>query len=239
MVRLLPLLLLLLACAPSGPAVRGGGPETPDVPEAGPLAGAGARCSATGCACRPIDEFGLGTGADAETVPPAEGLKRFELRTGRGDDEMRITVEGLGTFTKAAGSPEPGCIYVDLPPGSHRVRYHVIARDPQRGLEARLRISEYSTRFQRWYRTFAYRCGSGSEPCTKDDARDALIALSRVEKGKFDPCGSTKVKGLRFSTDRPPESLVSDFNLHLTLQVYKFVPRFPPESPTCKGVPEP
>lgn len=203
------------------------------------LVGVGRRCpGGIVCTCRPIDEFGRGVSgsSDAEDPPPAEDWKRFELRTGRGNDEMRITVEGLGTFRKSGDSPEPGCIYVDLPPGPTRVHYHVVARDAARGLEARLRVSEYSPAFRRWYRTFAYRCGNGSEPCTIDDARDAVETLGRVPGGKHDPCGSTRIRGLRFSTARPADAAVADFDLHFVLDVYKFAPRFAPETATCKGV---
>ncbi len=202
------------------------------------LVGTSARCKDGVCACRPIDDYGLGQGADAEETPPPAGTKRYELRTGRGNDEYRITVEGLGTFRKSGEDPEPACIYVDLPKGLHRVRYHVVARSPAAGLEARLRVSEYSAKFRRWYRTFAYRCGTGSGPCTKDDARDALKPPppEGVQAGKYDRCGSTRVQGLRFYTDQPGDAAVSDFNLHLVLNVYKFEPRFAPGAKRCSGV---
>jgi hypothetical protein len=206
------------------------------------IAGTSFRCQGQGqgttlCACRPIDEYGLGEGpaADAEDPPPPPGRKRFELRTGRGHDEYRITVEGLGTIRKSGEDPEPACIYVDLPEGARRVRYHVVAREPAAGLEARLRVSEYSPRWKRWYRTFAYRCGTGSGPCTKDDARDALVTPG-VKAGKYDPCGSTRVQGLRFFTDQPADAAVTDFNLQLVLNVYRFAPRFPPGAKRCTGV---
>ena len=168
------------------------------------LTGTSGRCKDGVCACRPIDDYGRGDRkTDVEDPPPAVGMKRYELRTGRGNDEYRITVEGVGTFRKSGEDPEPACIYVDLPPGPQRVRYHVVARSPAAGLEARLRVSEYSARYRRWYQTFAYRCGSGSGPCTKDDARDGLKAPPGVEAGKYDRCGSTRVQGLRFFTDQP------------------------------------
>lgn len=211
--------------------------DTSDVAEgARPLVSTSARCPNGVCVCRPIDDYGRGDAAtDAEDPPPAEGMKRFELRTGRGDDIVKITVEGMGTFTKAAG-PEPGCIYVDLPPGAHRVRYHVIARQEGAGIEPRLRVSEYGAAHGRWYRTFAFRCGGGSGPCTKDDARDALAELGKVARGVHDPCGSTKVQGMRFYSERPADAQVSDFNLQFVLNVYKFAPRFPPDAESCKGV---
>lgn len=204
--------------------------------------GAGARCRGGGkgpelCACREVDQFGHGLSpdGDVESAPPPEGYKRFELRTGRGDDTMRITIEGVGTFVKSGPTPDARCIYVDLPPGAFRVRYHVTAVNPSQGAEPRLRISEYSSRFKRWYRTFAFRCTDGSQPCTKDLARDMFEVLTKQSDGKFDPCGSTKVQGLHFATDREPEAAVGDFNLRMTLNIYKFAPRFPPDTARCKG----
>ncbi len=173
---------------------------------------------------------------DVETAPPAPGMKRFELRTGRGDDTMRITIEGVGTFVKSGPSPEARCIYVDLPAGAHRVRYHVTAANPTQGAEPRLRISEYSEKFKRWYRTFSFRCTDGSAPCSKDLAKDEFDRLVKQSDGKFDPCGSTKVQGLRFSTDREADASVGDFNLQLVLNIYKFTPRFAPDTPNCKGL---
>lgn len=203
-----------------------------------PLPGVGARCTGGVCTCRDVDAAGRGTSpeTDEETSPVPEGHKRYELRTGRGDDTMRITVEGVGTFVKSGFQPEAKCIYVDLPNGAFRVRYHVTAANPAQGAEPRLRISEYSPRFKRWYRTFAFRCTDGSEPCTKDLARDTFQILTKTSTGKFDPCGSTKAQGLRFWTDKEPDAAVGDFNLQLVLNIYKFDPRFPPDAPRCKGL---
>lgn len=207
-----------------------------------PFPGVGARCRGNGqgqemCTCRDVDMYGRGTSpdGDVETSPPPEGHKRYELRTGRGDDTMRITIEGVGTFVKSGPTPDARCIYVDLPPGAYRVRYHVTAVNPSQGAEPRLRISEYSPRWKRWYRTFAFRCTDGAQPCTKNLAEDMFQILAKQSDGKFDPCGSTKVQGLRFWTDREPEAAIGDFNLQLTLNIYKFVPRFPPETARCKG----
>ncbi len=213
--------------------------DTSEVNESiAPLPGVGARCSGGVCNCRDVDAAGRGTSpeTDEETSPVPAGHKRYELRTGRGDDTMRITVEGVGTFVKSGFQPEAKCIYVDLPNGAFRVRYHVTAANPAQGAEPRLRVSEYSPRFKRWYRTFAFRCTDGSEPCTKDLARDTFAILTKTSTGKFDPCGSTKAQGLRFWTDKEPDAAVGDFNLQLVLNIYQFDPRFPPDAPRCKGL---
>lgn len=212
--------------------------DTSDVREEVPvLSGAGARCRGGICACRDVDKFGRGTSPDTdiEAAAPAEGFKRFELRTGRGNDAMRITIEGVGTFLKTGPLPEAACVYVDLPAGAYRVRYHVTAANPMLGSEPRLRISEYSPRWKRWYRTFAFRCADGEQACTKNMAQDMFEQLSKQTDGKFDPCGSTRVQGLRFWTDREPDQAVGEFNLQLVLNIYKFAPRFPPDTARCKG----
>ena len=97
----------------------------------------------------------------------------------------------------------------------------------------------YGEKFKRWYRTFGFRCTDGSQPCTKDLARDEFERLAKQTDGKFDPCGSTKVQGLRFSTDREADAAVGDFNLQLVLNTYKFTPRFAPDTPNCKGLSKP
>lgn len=245
----LALLGVVLGSGCAGPSAekRGGGGsgklppqvlDTSDVRESlGALTGSSPRCQNGICACRDIDADGRGNPeTDAESAPPAEGMKRFELRTGRGDDTMRITVEGVGTFVKSGPNPEARCIYVDLPAGAHRIRYHVTAANPTQGAEPRLRISEYGEKWKRWYRTFGFRCTDGSQPCSKDLAKDEFERLTKQTDGKFDPCGSTKVQGLRFSTDREADANVGDFNLQLVLNVYKFAPRFAPDTPNCKGL---
>lgn len=243
------LLCLTLGAGCSGPTAetkgRGGSGKLPpqvldtsDVLESYPqLPGVGARCQNKVCACREIDAAGRGTSAegDIETAPIPDGHKRFELRTGRGDDTMRITIEGVGGFVKSGPMPEAGCVYVDLQPGVYRVRYHVTAANPTQGAEPRLRISEYSPKFKRWYRTFAFRCTDGEQPCTKDLAADVFAILTKQSDGKFDACGSTRVQGLRFNTDREPDSSVGDFNLQFVLNIYKFAPRFPPDTKNCHG----
>lgn len=240
-------LLAASACAgPSAEKSSGGGSgklppqvlDTSDVQELiGSLSGSSPRCQNGFCTCREIDAAGRGAAeTDAESSPPAPGFKRFELRTGRGDDTMRITIEGVGTFVKSGPTPDARCIYVDLPPGAHRVRYHVIAANPTQGAEPRLRVSEYGEKFKRWYRTFSFRCTDGSQPCTKDLARDEFERLAKQTDGKFDPCGSTKVQGMRFSTDREADASVGDFNLQFVLNAYKFAPRFAPDTASCKGL---
>ncbi|MBL9042149.1 MAG: hypothetical protein JNM83_11135 [Myxococcales bacterium] len=242
-------LLSVVGCAGPSAEKSGGGSgklppqvlDTSDVAEMiAALPGSSPRCQGGLCQCREIDASGRGNAeTDAESAPPAPGFKRFELRTGRGDDTMRITIEGVGTFVKSGANPEARCIYVDLPAGAHRVRYHITAANPTQGAEPRLRISEYGEKFKRWYRTFGFRCTDGSQPCTKDLARDEFDRLAKQTDGKFDPCGSTKVQGLRFSTDREADAAVGDFNLQLVLNTYKFTPRFAPDTPNCKGLSKP
>ena len=106
-----PLLALLSGCAASGAQGEGRGKLPAAALDASPVAesdkglpGSSGRCHEGVCTCRPIDDYGRGERAtDGEDVPPPAGLKRYELRTGRGNDEYRITVEGVGTFRKSVG----------------------------------------------------------------------------------------------------------------------------------------
>ena len=133
-------LLSVVGCAGPSAEKSGGGSgklppqvlDTSDVAELiATLPGSSPRCQGGLCQCREIDASGRGNAeTDAESAPPAPGFKRFELRTGRGDDTMRITIEGVGTFVKSGANPEARCIYVDLPAGAHRVRYHITAAHP-------------------------------------------------------------------------------------------------------------
>src|SRR4051812_32284783 len=124
---------LLASCGgPSGERRTGSGsgklpPQVSDTSEIvesiAPFPGVGARCHGQGqelCTCREVDMFGHGVSpdGDVESSPPPEGHKRYELRTGRGDDTMRITIEGVGTFVKSGPTPDARCIYVDLPAGA-------------------------------------------------------------------------------------------------------------------------
>src|SRR6185295_13063334 len=85
---------------------------------------AGARCSGGACQCR---EAGS---KEAETAPPAEGMKRIEVRLSADGGVAAANISGIGTVS-AAGAPEV-CAYIDLPAGSvHDVDY--LAKETAKG----------------------------------------------------------------------------------------------------------
>jgi hypothetical protein len=174
-------------------------------------------------------------GNTAEEGAIAAGSKRFELRTGRGFDQMTISVEGHGTLAKDAAQAEPSCGYIDLPPGRHAVRVRIGAQDRAQGIHPRLLVNEYGKETHDWYATFAFACGAAG-PCIKDDMGQWLDDVRKVERGIFDKCGSTRVENVRWSVEHSPEQTLEDLVLDFTLHVYKFDPRFRHGTPTCKGL---
>jgi hypothetical protein len=167
---------------------------------------------------------------------PAPGTKRFEIRTGRGADPVSITIEGKGTLTKSTTGPEAQCGYVDLPPGKHRVVIHATAANPELGQEPAVFIREYSPELQSWYDTFQWRCGGGEDMCSIGHMEKFLDEVRAVPRGIFDPCGSVRIEGVKWDAGRAAGAArLADFTVELTLNVYKFPPRFPHGAPTCKG----
>jgi hypothetical protein len=241
--------LLLAACA--APGVAGSRASSPSsaagtsaaggerAAVAGPLVTAGTRCPAGACACRAIDTYGRSTGpAGFDEGAPAEGQKRFELRTGRGYEALTISVAGHGTLTKTGETVEPVCGYLDLPPGEHRVTIHARAtKGEAEGMAPLVAIAEYAPETHDWYDAFGWRCGSDA-PCRKVDLGE-WMHRARIDhpRGIFDPCGSTRVQGIRWDIGHAADYIVEDLTLELTLKVYKFVPRAP-HGGKCKGLPE-
>jgi hypothetical protein len=220
---------LLAGCAGSS------GTAKPSPTEARPIVTAGNRCSGGVCTCRAVDDYGRSLGPAFDEGAPAPGTKRFELRTGRGEDALTVTVERLGAFEKSLRSVEPSCAYVDLPPGKHRVTVHARAANEEAGQQPGLFIREYSAQKNSWYDTFQFRCGSGSELCSLGHMEQFLAEAQKVPRGVWDPCGSVRVEGIRWDGGRGPGSKLSELTLELVLEVYKFEPRFPHGAPTCKG----
>src|SRR4051812_42120518 len=155
-----PLLMMALAvsCASGGH----GKTELAAVPPPnapGPLQTAGPRCQGATCSCRTIDDFGRPAGDGSRNEGDvAPGLKRFEFRTGRGFDPMRVTIDGKGTLVKDPSQVEPTCGYVELGPGRHAVRLRIEAKDAVQGIHPRLLVNEYGRGQNDWYSTFAFGC---------------------------------------------------------------------------------
>jgi hypothetical protein len=216
--------LLLVSCAHSS--------SPPTVKSSASIGTAGDRCPGGVCTCRAVDDYGRGGPSDEKDV--AAGQKRFELRTGRGLDEMEVTVEGRGTLKKSKESPEAACAYVDLPPGKHRVHLHARASE-MGGMVPALLVNEWSARTHDWYGSFQFRCGGG-RTCTKDLLAEWAETDGKRPRGIFDPCGSTRVENLKWDVSHAADVTVEELDLDFVLEVYKFVPRFPHGAKTCKGV---
>lgn len=240
--------LLLGACAsgggPHGAAVSSSanGGKLGALVDERPLVTAGPRCPGGACRCRDVDPSGatLGESPYDSTDPtaspegaPAEGMKRFELRTGRGGDDVQVTVEGRGTLHKNADTIEPQCGYIDLPPGEHRVRLRVKAQPGQVAVP-RLLIYEHGGKTHSWYGTFAMACGSGAV-CTRPELADRTAELKKP-RGLFDPCGSVKASGVRYDSEHDAEDRITALDLEVTLKVYPFAPRFAHGASKCKGL---
>jgi hypothetical protein len=226
--RLFGLALLLGSCASSSSS------GIKPLDDKTPMRTAGARCPGGVCACRPVDNYGNTKDVGFDEGEPAPGTKRFEFRTGRGYDQETIALEGAGAFTKTTASPEPSCSYVDLPPGKHRVTIHSVAANAEVGQEPAVFIREYSPELKSWYDTFQFRCGGG-DVCSLGHMEQFLDEAQKHPRGIWDPCGSVRIEGVKWDGGRGPGAKLSELTVELTLEVYKFPPRFPHGAPTCKG----
>jgi hypothetical protein len=236
MIRLVACLVLAAGCASSGTSGKSETAAPPPPSVGAPLATAGARCAGATCRCRPVDQYNRGTeGNTANEGSITPGEKRFEVRTGRGFDQMTISIDGAGTLTKDTSQTEPSCGYFDLPPGRHAVRVKISAQDRAQGIHPRILVNEYGKETHDWYDTFAFACGANA-PCIKDDMGIWLDEVRKVDRGIFDKCGSTRVENVRWSVEHSPEQTLEDLVLDFTLHVYKFDPRFPHGAPNCKGL---
>jgi len=221
--------LLLVSCA-SSPSVKSPAPAT----NVAPLAVAGPRCKNGECTCRRVDDFQRPLEPAADEQPIAPGHKRFELRTGRGQDPITVTIDGVGRFEKSTTTVEPTCKYIDLTPGKHHIHVRATAADPDGGHVPALFVSEFGAPKQSWYRTFQFRCG-GNEACSIGHMQEWTDEVQKVARGLHDACGSTRVEGVRWDALRSVGPKLAELDLDLTLVVYKFEPRFAHGTLECKG----
>ena len=213
--RVAPLVVVLAAGCASGGHRKTELPTVPPPRSSGPLDTAGPRCSGATCSCRAVDDYGRPTGSGSRDEGEiAAGMKRFEFRTGRGFDAMTVTIDGRGTLTKDASQAEPSCGYVELAPGRHAVRLRILAKDPAQGIHPRLLVNEYGRNTNGWYTSFSFACGAVG-PCIKDDMKDWFDKARAVDRGIYDPCGATRVEGIRWSVEHSPEQTLEDLTLDL------------------------
>jgi hypothetical protein len=230
----LAFLCLLAACTPTKSGIRASGKS---------IATAGTRCASQGgkCTCRRLDDQGEPMDpADFDEGAPPEGYKRFEIRTGRGENPIAVSVDPAGELAKGADSPEPACAYFDLAPGKHTVRMHAEAVNPELGQEPAFYLYEHSPEQKSWYKTFSFRCGGGSDRCTLGHMEEWLGETRHIDRGIYDKCGSTRVTTPRWEATRQVGTTAATglvgLEVELTLEVYKFKPRFPHGAKTCKGL---
>lgn len=190
---------------------------------------AGARCSSTACTCR-------APGDDAESQPPAEGMKRLEIRLSADGGSAVLDSPTLGRFT-AVGAREL-CYYVDVVAGTkHGFSFTSEAASADLGLSPRLAIAEYGPQGHHWYKVHAVECVGSGGRCDRAGAEAWVGSLQTRKRGRLDPCGSLVVTGLDWETSggqaRRDGGLFRDFSVTFEVEVKKFAPRFAPGSTEC------
>jgi hypothetical protein len=178
-------------------------------------------------------------GGDAEAAAPASvEHKRLELRL-RSHHDLWLRVGEL-TFYKDRERPE-ACFYIDLPsPGTGEKprRYDVELRgsNPD-GVGAGLSISELGVAARSWYHTFRFACGAPGA-CSFEELDELKVAARRAvaEGALFDPCGSLKVRDVRWDTRVAPDhEFPGDLTLQLNLDVTNAVPDRRRGDPNCSA----
>jgi hypothetical protein len=189
---------------------------------------AGHRCaSGDFCACRAPD------GADdAEKAPPAEGLKRFEVRVASSDGQAWVTIDGRERLYKSPERAED-CYYLDLAPGDHTVSLRAKSQTEAGGVGAALSVSEYNAKNGLWYDAFRFGCGAPGA-CAKEQIEDWKAAVEKDRTKMWDPCSATKIRSLAWETGRMPDALhPEEIKVTFTLKIATNPPSRPPRDPEC------
>lgn len=225
-----------LACASSAPREGAALETVQHVDRAAPASSnaqlAGARCKGPepGCRCRVA-------GDDAEVDPPAEGMKRFELRLAAAGGEAVLESPVLGRF--AASGDTERCFYIDVVPGStNTFVFTARALRPESGMAPTFSMTEYGAAGPWWYHVIAVDCVGAQGRCDRAGAdRWAARNLQQRKRGRLDPCGSSVVHGLKWDTTGGQHErdggLYRDFTVRFDLEVKKFTTRFAPGSTEC------
>lgn len=199
--------LLAVACSGATDAMPPVGERMTTGTLRGPL------CKSQFCACKQ---------SPRDAGAPAGSLKRFELRAGPADNEMWVTVDGNSLYKSKERVTD--CFYIDLGPGKHHV---TLRAQGKAAVGANLDISELAPKNWWWYQTFNFECGSNV--CDVPQLEQWQSETADLGT-KHDPCGSTKILGVKYQTGRLPDGLHPvDLFVELDLQVYSFVP----DKPSC------
>jgi hypothetical protein len=162
------------------------------------------------CKCREGGEDG-GVGV------PTDGRKRFEIRMESAYD-LWVTLPDTTLYK----SPETAvaCFYVDLSPGKQPF---ALRASNAAGVSFALEIHELGTDTKSWYDTFEFKCGHPGV-CTFAELADKG-GSAKVKGGKYDACGSTRIKNVIWDHSKSPDGQVpSELALQGTLDIYKFKP---------------
>jgi len=194
---------------------------------------AGARCkSGAPCICRNRDG---GPQAQAESPPPDEQHKRFEIRLGATGGGATLDSPTLGHFT--AGADE-ACFYIDVLPGTTSdITFTATEAVKEGGIGPHLQIAEYGPKGPWWYDVIGVSCPGPNGRCNRD-AADAWSADAKGRKrGRVDPCGSSVVSRLTWDTSggvgNRELGLFKDFTVHFTMEVKRFQTQWPPHAKEC------
>jgi hypothetical protein len=192
---------------------------------------AGARCQSSRCVCREP-----GGDDDAETAPPSEGSKRFEIRLAANASEASLELTGIGTI--ATSGPEERCVYVDLPSGGQRnVRFVARESIPGGGVAPVVRFAEYGPKGPYWYDVVEINCNGPQGRCDRAGVDEWASGARRRKRGRIEPCGSSVVTRLMWETSggqiEREGGLFRDFTVTFNLDVKRFATQFPPGATEC------
>jgi hypothetical protein len=191
---------------------------------------AGARCKGGApCTCRNP------AGSAAETPPPDEQHKRFEVRLAGIGGSATLDSPTLGHF--AAGDGE-ACFYIDVLPGTTAdVVFTAVEARKEAGVGPVLDIREYGPKGPWWYDVINVRCEGPTARCNRD-AADAWSAEAKNRKrGRADPCGSSVISHLQWDTSggvgNRELGTFHDFTVKFTMEVKRFATQWPPHAREC------
>jgi hypothetical protein len=192
---------------------------------------AGARCEGGRCTCRR-------PGDQVETLPPGEGLKRYEIRMKSHGGDVVLDSPTVGHYRYPGGDDEQ-CLYIDLAESStHQFTIESHELQKGQGMAPAVHIAEYGLLRHTWYDVIDIACGIAQhhcDPITADFWRDEWT--TKRKRGRLDPCGSTVVSSLRWDTSgglhMQDGGALRDFRVQFKLQVKGFTPELPPNDPRC------
>ena len=187
----------------------------------------GPLCSGDHCKCRD-----LGTPGDGGAGIPEDNHKRFEIRL-QSAQELWAKI-GSNLLYKSPEQAE-SCWYIDLAPGETPV---MLRASNKNGVSAGLVIRELGAKTKSWYDSVVFNCGAPGV-CSMDELAQFKDKVAQAPHHVMDMCGSVKLKGLDWATQRGPDELhPGELQLQLVLDVYKRAPTQAHGDPSCgKGPP--